>query len=195
MMLFSRRIKTVLLFWFLVGCANTEGLETQMKILRTEMQTQMETQAKMLRNDMQTQNQSLIQKITDLKALHDKDSKEINTLIIEIQKDILANKRVVEDNARRVYLLEMLIAARRPTPYEQREGFITFVKDKQVAISLGSQSGIRVDEIMEVYKGGSLKKQIALIKILTVEPESSSGEIISQIEAVSIGDRVEIKKK
>ena len=51
------------LFLFLMGCASTEGLETQIKMLRTEMQTQLETQNKMLRSDMQTQNQSLSQKL------------------------------------------------------------------------------------------------------------------------------------
>jgi len=195
-MTFLRKIMQIgSLFVFLAGCASTEGLETQIKMLKTEMQTQLDTQAKMLRSDMQTQNQSLNQNITDLKVLHEKDSKEIHSLIIELQKDFIANRRVVEDSARRVYLLEMLVTARRSTPYEQREKFIVFVKDKQVAISVGSESGIKVGEIMEVYKGGNLKNQIATIKIVTVEPESSSGEIITQTEAVSIGDRVEIKKR
>jgi len=60
--------------------------------------------------------------------------------MIDLQKDFLANKRVVEDTARRTYLLEMLMTARRATPSEQREGYITYVKEKQVAISLGAKA-------------------------------------------------------
>jgi len=163
-------------------------------MLRTEMQTQMETQAKMLRSDMQSQNQALSKKIDDLKAVHEKDTKETQTSMIDLQRDFLANKRVVEDTARRTYLLEMLMTARRATPSEQREGYITFVKDKQVAISLGSESGVRTGEIFEVYKGGSLKNQIASVRILSVETESSIGEILQQSEDISIGDRVDKKR-
>jgi hypothetical protein len=182
------------LFLFLMGCANTEGLETQIKMLRTEMQTQLETQNKMLRSDMQTQNQSLSQKIADLKTTHEKDTKEIQTSIIDLQKDFLANKRVVEDTARRTYLLEMLMTARRATPSEQREGYITYVKEKQVAISLGGESGVRTGDLFEIFKGGSGKKQIASIRILSVEAESAVGEIVSQTDTISIGDRVDKKR-
>jgi hypothetical protein len=179
---------------FLMGCAGTEGLETQIKMLRTEMQTQLETQNKMLRSDMQTQNQSLSQKIADLKTTHEKDTKETQTSMIDLQKDFLANKRVVEDTARRTYLLEMLMTARRATPSEQREGYITYVKEKQVAISLGGESGVRTGDLFEIFKGGSGKKQIASIRILSVEAESAVGEIVSQTDTISIGDRVDKKR-
>ena len=197
------------LFLFLMGCASTEGLETQIRMLRTEMQTQLESQNKMLRSDMQTQlesqnkmlrsdmqtqNQSLSQKIADLKTTHEKDTKEIQTSIIDLQKDFLANKRVVEDTARRTYLLEMLMTARRATPSEQREGYITYVKEKQVAISLGGESGVRTGDLFEIFKGGSGKKQIASIRILSVEAESAVGEIVSQTDTISIGDRVDKKR-
>jgi len=190
----KQKILVPLLLVFIIGCAGTEGLEMQIRTLRTEMQTQMETQTKMLRNDMQSQNQSLNKKIDDLKALHEKDTKEVQTSIIDLQRDFIANKRVVEDTARRTYLLEMLMTARRATPAEQREGYITFVKDKQVAISLGSESGVRTGEIFDVYKGGSLKNQIASIRILSVEAESANAEIINQSETISIGDRVDKKR-
>jgi hypothetical protein len=36
---------------------------------------------------------------------------------------------------------------------------------------------------------------ITLIKNLAVASESSSGEVINQTEIVSIGDRIEMKKK
>ena len=183
-----------LLLVFLIGCANTEGLETQIKMLRTEMQSQLETQSRMLRSDMQSQNQSLNKRIDDLKAVHEKDTKETQTSLIDLQRDFLANKRVVEDSARRVYLLEVLMTARRATPAEQREGYITFVKDKQIAISLGSENGVKTGETFDVYKGGSLKNQIASIRILSVEAESAMGEIINQTEDVSIGDRIDKKK-
>ena len=182
------------LFLFLMGCAGTEGLETQIKMLRTEMQTQLETQNKMLRSDMQTQNQSLSQKIADLKTTHEKDTKETQTSMIDLQKDFLANKRVVEDTARRTYLLEMLMTARRATPSEQREGYITYVKEKEVAISLGGESGVRTGDLFEVFKGGSGKKQIASIRILSVEAESAVGEIVNQTDTISIGDRVDKKR-
>ena len=188
------KLMIAFLFLFLMGCANTEGLETQIKMLRTEMQTQLETQNKMLRSDMQTQNQSLSQKIADLKTTHEKDTKEIQTSIIDLQKDFFANKRVVEDTARRTYLLEMLMTARRATPSEQREGYITYVKEKQVAISLGGESGVRTGDLFEVFKGGSGKKEIASIRILSVEAESAVGEIVSQTDTISIGDRVDKKR-
>jgi hypothetical protein len=193
-MLTKQKLWVPFLLLFFMGCANTEGLETQIKMLRTEMQTQMETQAKMLRSDMQNQNQALSKKIDDLKAVHEKDTKETQTSLIDLQRDFLANKRVVEDTARRTYLLEMLMTARRATPSEQREGYITFVKDKEVAISLGSESGVRTGETFEVYKGGSLKNQIASIRILSVEAESATAEIINQSETISIGDRVDKKR-
>ena len=193
-MFYRKRMLFSLVLIFSVGCASTEGLENQIKMLRTEMQTQLDTQNKMLRSDTQTQIQSSNQKITELKALYEKDSKEMNLRIIELQKDFFANKRVVEDSARRVYLLEMLVTARRTTSYEQREGFIIFVKDKQVAISLGSETGVKTGQIFDVYKGGNLKKQIASIRILSVEAESSTGEIIDQTESLSVGDRVDKKK-
>ena len=193
-MLTKQKLLVSFLLLFFVGCASTEGLETQIKMLRTEMQTQMETQARMLRSDMQNQNQALSKKIDDLKAVHEKDTKETQTSLIDLQRDFLANKRVVEDTARRTYLLEMLMTARRATPSEQREGYVTFVKDKEVAISLGSESGVRTGETFEVYKGGSLKNQIASIRILSVEAESANAEIMNQSETISIGDRVDKKK-
>lgn len=193
-MLTKQKLFVPFLLLFFIGCANTEGLETQIKMLRTEMQTQMETQVKMLRSDMQSQNQALSKKIDDQKAVHEKDTKETQTSMIDLQRDFLANKRVVEDTARRTYLLEMLMTARRATPSEQREGYVTFVKDKQVAISLGSEAGVRTGEIFEVYKGGSLKNQIASVRILSVETESSIGEILQQSDDISIGDRVDKRK-
>jgi len=193
-MLTKQKLFVPFLLLFFIGCSSTEVLETQIKMLRTEMQSQMETQGRMLRSDMQSQNQALSKKIDDLKAVHEKDTKETQTSMIDLQRDFLANKRVVEDTARRTYLLEMLMTARRATPSEQREGYVTFVKDKQVAISLGSESGVRTGEIFEVYKGGSLKNQIASVRILSVETESSVGEIIQQSEDISIGDRVDKKR-
>jgi hypothetical protein len=193
-MLTKQKLFVPFLLLFFIGCANTEGLETQIKMLRTEMQTQMETQVKMLRSDMQSQNQALSKKIDDQKAVHEKDTKETQTSMIDLQRDFLANKRVVEDTARRTYLLEMLMTARRATPSEQREGYVTFVKDKQVAISLGSEAGVRTGEIFEVYKGGSLKNQIASVRILSVETESSIGEILQQSDDISIGDRADKKR-
>ena len=193
-MLTKQKLLVPFLLLFFIGCSSTEVLETQIKMLRTEMQSQMETQGRMLRSDMQSQNQVLSKKIDDLKAVHEKDTKETQTSMIDLQRDFLANKRVTEDTARRTYLLEMLMTARRATPSEQREGYITFVKEKQVAISLGSESGVRTGEIFEVYKGGSLKNQIASVRILSVETESSIGEILQQSEDISIGDRVDKRK-
>ena len=179
---------------FFIGCASTEGLEMQIRTMRSEMQTQLETQAKMLRGDMQNQNQSLNKKIDELKGAHEKDTKEMQSSFIDLQKDFLGNKRVVEDTARRTYLLEMLMTSRRATPSEQREGYVTFVKDKQAAISLGSESGVRTGDLFDVYKGGSGKKQIASIRVLSVEAESATGEIMNQTEGISIGDRVDKKR-
>jgi len=193
-MLTKQKLFVPFLLLFFIGCASTEGLETQIRMMRNEMQTQLDAQNKMLRADMQSQNQSLNKKMDDLKAVHEKDTKEIQSSMIDLQKDFIANKRVVEDTARRVYLLEILVTARRATPSEQREGYVTFVKDKQAAISLGSESGVRIGDLFDVYKGGSGKKEIASIRILSVEAESATGEIANQTEEVSIGDRVERKR-
>jgi hypothetical protein len=70
--------------------------------------------------------------------------------------------------------------------------FITYVENKKVSISIGSNNGVRAGDQFTVYKD---KDIIGFVEIEVVERESSSGNIIDSSKQISVGDRIELKKK
>jgi hypothetical protein len=131
---------------------------------------------------------SLMKEIDELKHVQNKYVAETDKTSVDHQRQIFQNKALVNDLLRRVYLLESIVTSKTSV---QKEGYVTFVSDDIVSISLGSANGVRAGEYFGVYKE---TEKIGAIKIDTVEVDSSKGVVVNKVTAISIGDRVDPEK-
>jgi ABC-type microcin C transport system permease subunit YejB len=190
------------------GCASNDGLEMQIKQLREELYSEIRTQKTDVRDSLrkeikdsegemkkyiQDEQKNLQNQISEVKEMQKKYAFETDKSLIDHQRQIFQNKAVMEDTARRIYMIESVITSKSPiVPQQISEGFITFVENKKVALSLGSINGIKVGDQFGVFRD---KEKIGTIEINTVERDSSQGLIIENSKGIFLGDRVEIEKK
>ena len=193
---------------FFSGCASNDGLEMQIKQLREEVYSEIRTQKTDLRDSLrkeikdsegemkkyiQDEQKNLQNQISEVKEMQKKYAFETDKSLIDHQRQIFQNKAVMEDTARRIYMIESVITSKSPiVPQQISEGFITFVENKKVALSLGSINGIKVGDQFGVYRD---KEKIGTIEINTVERDSSQGLIVENKKEIFLGDRVELDKK
>jgi nitrogenase molybdenum-iron protein alpha/beta subunit len=186
------------------GCASTDALD-ELKKLRADMTEKIKESDEKLRKEYKTdlaQAQQSLQsgfnaKLTDInkeldqqKEVHQKDNKEVNVTLIDVQKDVFANRRITEDTARRVYIMETLYASRAPVVEERAEGEIVHMKDADVTTSLGSRHGIKAGDLLGVYRGNSSKEKLATVRIMVAETGQSNGQIVEKSTDVLRGDVV-----
>lgn len=191
------------------GCANTGAIDEQFKKLRADLAAEMKTTEQSIRSDY-ARDIAAAQKAAQqdynakLELFHKemglqkeeqaKNIKEVNVSLIEIQKDFYQNRRLTEDNARRVYIVESLIAATRPAQEERAEGEILFLKDGEVTTSLGSRQGVKAGDMLAVYKDNSFQEKLATIRVMVSETTQSKGEVMEKTAAVARGNSVKPMK-
>lgn len=190
---------------FVSGCASTEIVEEQLRRLRSELSDEVKRESESVRNeykkDLAAAQQSIQSEIANkneitmksleaLRETHQKDSKEINATLIDIQKDFFQNKRITEDNARRVYILESLIAATRSLPEEKAEGEILLFTGNNVTTSLGTKHGIKAGDLVGVFHDSASREKIGTVRVTVAETTQSSGELVERTGAVARGNVV-----
>ena len=190
-----RIIALSVLLLTLTGCSSTSALDEKFQAMRRDLQSELKREVDRVnsdyKRDLQTTQQSLQNEINSkhelamngievLKQLHHKDTKEINTTLIDVQKDFFQNRRVTEENSRRVYILESLIAATRSGSDEKVEGEILRVQENQITTSLGSRSGIKAGDKLAVYKDTVAREQLGTIQIIVAESTQSTGEVLEK---------------
>ncbi len=202
-----------------VGCASSNTMEVRLRQMKAElnetMRSQMRDQIENMKaeirevdarnkneikemsrgigKDMADLKKSIEKEMSDIKETQKKHAVETDKTLIDQQKQIFQSKTVIDDSARRVYLLESIITSRGTVAsHPTREGFVTYVESKKVSVSLGSSNGVRAGDQYAVYKN---KDKIGLVEIEIVELESSSGNIVKSSKPISVGDRIEQEKK
>ena len=180
----------------MVVCCNCGGgAESQVRQLREELKSEIRYQTNAVRDscnkDIKEVDSNLQKEIDDVKETHRKDTVQIDKTLIDHQKQIFSNKTMLEDSARRVYLLESIITSKTPVVTQTKEGYVIFVKGSEVSISLGGMNGINEGDHFVVFKDSD---KIGTIKIESVETNSSKGTILQSSGTISIGDKVEIEK-
>ena len=191
---------TGLFLLFVSGCAGSGDLDARLKQLKDDMYTEMKNQKSDLQDNLK-KDQSEVRKelavmrnqVAEMKENQTKFSMGTEKALIDQQKQIFQIKAVADDNARRVYMIESVITARGSVvPQQTIEGFVTFIDDKKVAISLGSIHGIKTGDVFEVYKD---QDKIGSIEVEVVERDSSRGFVLENAKEIAVGYRVELKKK
>jgi len=147
-----------------------------------------------LQDELKVKHEMTMSSIEALKQSHQKDTREINDTLIEIQKEFFQNRRVTEDNARRVYILESLIAATRSDADVKVEGEILYIKDDEVTTTLGAISGIKAGDKLLVYKDSFSPDHIGEIQIIVAETNQSTGEILEKSSPITRGNIVRPQK-
>lgn len=199
-----KRLFTIICVMTCTGCASTDALDEIGK-LRAELTEKIERSDEKLKKELKSdvaQTQQTLQadvdkKFSELKKTlaeqreaHQKETKELNLTLIDVQKDFFQNRRVTEDSARRVYILESLIAARRAMPEEKAEGEVLSVKEDGVTTNLGARHGIKAGDVVGVYRDYQSKEKLASIRIMVAATDESTGEIVEKTSAVVRGNVV-----
>jgi hypothetical protein len=161
---------------------------------KTDYTRELAAMQKSMQTDYNSKFDTYKKDMDALKEAHQKDIKDVNVTLIDIQKDFFQNRRITEDNARRVYIVESLIAATRSAPEEKLEGEIVYSKDGEVITSLGSKQGIKAGDMLVVYKDNSFKEKLATIRVMVAEATQSKGEILEKTAIVARGNAVKPMK-
>ena len=142
-------------------------------------------------NKINQQLMTLEQSVKDTDNKRDLEIEKINLALNEIKEEQANIRMIAEENERRISQLELPLASAQPQ--EKRiEGYITFVKEFTVFISLGKNNGVKLGDVFDVYKGKESKEKIASFTITAVDLESSSGEIENKTQDVDVGYFVKI---
>lgn len=194
------------------GCASSGDLERRVAQLREDIYRDIKDQSRSTKDEIRKQvgetedrlgkevkavddsqkkaQVSLGEEIVKIKETHDKDNIETGKTLIDHQKQIYSDRAMLEDTARRVYLLEKIVMSMTPAPKQSKSGYVTDANGDSVAISLGSVNGVNTGDMFTVSSGG---EAIATVRVDTVEPNSARGKVISSTggASVSVGDDVE----
>jgi len=200
-----KKLLIIMSVFVMYGCTGSGSMEEQILKLRSELSAEMKQSDEAIKNDYKrdlavaqqtlqsdiiNKNDTLKKELDMLRELHVKEMKEANITLIDIQKDFFQNRRLTEDNARRVYIIESLIAATRSTPEEERAGEIVQIKGNDVTTSLGSKHGIKAGDLLAVYKDNSSREKLATIRIMVTETNQSKGEIVEENTSAARGNVV-----
>jgi hypothetical protein len=136
---------------------------------------------------------SLEQRVKDTDIKRDLEIEKINLTLSEIKKEQADIRLIAGENERRISQLEPSAASKRPQ--EKRiEGSITFIKESTAFISLGKNDGVKLGDVVDVYKTRESKEKIASIKITVVDLGASSGEIEGKAQDINVGYFVKIAR-
>jgi hypothetical protein len=199
-----KRIMIIMFVLVCAGCATSGNVDELMKqlneltektkqaneSLKNDYKRDLATAQQSLQTDYNNKFDNFKKELDAQKEVHQKDMKEVNVTLIDIQKDFFQNRRLTEDNARRTYIIESLIAATRSTPEERAEGEIVYLKDNDVTTSLGSKHGLKAGDMLAVYKNSSSQEKLATIRIMVTETTQSKGEIVEKSAAIARGNVV-----
>ena len=204
-----RRLFVIMSLLVCSGCAGSEAVDEGMKKVRSDMMAEIKQSQENAKSDYNRDLASMQKTIQadynskfevykkDLdaqKEAQQKDIKDVNVTLIDIQKDFFQNRRLTEDSARRVYIVESLIAATRSAPEEKLEGEIVYLKDSEVITSLGSKQGIKAGDLLVVYKDNSFKEKLGTLRVMVAESTQSKGEILEKNAVVARGNAVKPMK-
>jgi len=141
-------------------------------------------------------NQRLIaleQRVKDTDNKSDLEIEKINLALSEIKKEQANIRMMAEENEKRTSMLETAGGSKK-TLSKRLEGSITFVKESTAFISLGKNDGVKLGDVVDVYKGRESKEKIASIKITVVDLGASSGEIEGKTQDINVGYFVKIAR-
>jgi hypothetical protein len=154
---------------------------TQIEAARKEMQAEISKDKLELQSDINDVREGARSEVSALKTLHDSDN-------VERQKQFFSNKRLIEDQAKRVYLIESIVTTKAAsTEYKKEDGFVTSIEGENIAISIGGERDIKSGDEIGIYKGD---ERVASGKITKVGTSSSEGVLVTEEEEVSVGDTV-----
>ena len=197
----------VSLFFVISGCATSGDIEMRTKQLKEEVYAEMKMRIDNMRDtfkkelkDATNENKQNFEDLknnvqtamTQTKELQKKYALETDRTLIDQQKQILQDKLILEDTARRVYLLESLVSAKAAVIPQVKDGYVTFIDGNRVSISLGSVNEVRLGNYFGIYKGTD---KIGSIQIDTVEMNSSKGVVINLTDGkkINIGDKIQLE--
>jgi len=141
-------------------------------------------------------NQSLItleQSIKDTNNKRELEIEKINRALDEIKKEQANIRMIAEENEKRISMLETASGSKHALG-KRVEGSVTFVKGSTAFISLGKNDGVKLGDVVDVYKTRESKEKIASIKITVVDLGASSGEIEGKAQDISVGYFVKIAR-
>lgn len=195
----------ILMTAVLLGCASPGIDEVRLKQfemeLKAEFRDQIEATRQELSRKINKENQGLKSEIkSEVRSIREgsqTDMSEIRTVHkeddIDLQKQIFGNKRLIEDQAKRIYLIESIVTAKASASTQvEEEGFVTSVDGVNISISLGSGDNIRPGDVFDIYKGD---EKIASGKAIKVDANSSDAIVISKEAEISLGDSVRPEKE
>ena len=192
----KRLLLVSMMMLFCAGCAAT--VDEQVQRIRSEITAEIEAAKAESKRELAASQESLradFKKELDAhKEQNQKTEKDVNLTLIDIQKDFFQNRRVTEDNARRVYILESLVAATRTASEEKAEGEIVLLDGSNVTTTLGTKQGIKAGDRLAVYKDVSSQEKLATIRVMVAEATQSKCEIVDQASGLGRGNVVKLIK-
>ncbi len=186
----------ILMSVILTGCASPgidevrlKQLETELKaefrgqieVVRQEFKEEMSDGQQGIRSDIKAVSDTVQMETAEIKSAHEKDN-------IDLQKQFFSNKRLIEDQAKRIYLIESIVTAKPAvSAVKENEGFVTSVDGVNMEISLGKANNVNAGDLFSIYKGDA---EIASGRVIKAEANSSEAMVISKEAEISVGDSI-----